>query len=209
MRAISEKEITAMRKVKTISLLLACAAAACAMSACSTAGNGTDTSSAAESTAVSTAASDEQSADESVAESIAESTVESAAGSETESADASEDGQNPVMNFVGPYMAGRASLNVECSGSDGASFTIHWGSSATISTEWTMSGTFDSETNSVSYTDCKKKTTVYTSEGELESEDVEYENGTGTMHFNEDYTITWQDDMENAGEGLVFEFYTD
>ena len=41
-----------------------------------------------------------------------------------------EDGQNPVMNFVGTYGADRATVLVEASEADSAKITVSWSSSA-------------------------------------------------------------------------------
>ena len=52
-------------------------------------------------------------------------------GSEAEPAETpAEDGQNPVMNFVGNYACDRASILVEADGADGAKISVQWGSSA-------------------------------------------------------------------------------
>ena len=45
---------------------------------------------------------------------------------------------------------------------------------------------------------------TYNSNGELESETQDYENGTGSFVFGEDSTFTWHDDQE--GRELVFQW---
>ena len=35
-------------------------------------------------------------------------------------------------------------------------------------------------------------------------QEVKYEDGTGTITISKEGQVTWQDDKENAGEGLVF-----
>ena len=82
------------------------------------------------------------------------------------------DGQNPVMNWVGEYAAGRAHALVECQGSDEARITIEWGDSAWSLGRWIMSGRLDEDTQTVEYSDCVYSYVVYTDEGELESETV-------------------------------------
>ena len=118
-----------------------------------------------------------------------------------------EDGQNPIMNFIGSYACGRANIDVTPDGMDGAKFLVHWGSSARESANWEMSGKLDPETLVLSYSDCKKYILTFSEDGESSTETVEYENGTGTFTFNvEDYSLTWQDDQENAAENLVFTY---
>ena len=118
------------------------------------------------------------------------------------------DGQNPVMNFIGPYAWSRASAMVEAAGSNGARISIDWASSAAEGSRWVMTGELDTETLTVKYTDCVKTDYVFGEDGEIESETVQYENGTGTITFHDDgpLTFTWQDDMENIAEDAVFEW---
>lgn len=123
------------------------------------------------------------------------------AGSEA----AESDGQNPVMNFVGTYGCDRATMIVECKGADEAQFTVTWSSSAATHAEWTMSGKLDTDKLTVDYTDCVKKEVTFNEDGSVASEDVIYEDGTGTITFSaEDYTLTWDDAKEHAADGMVF-----
>ena len=117
------------------------------------------------------------------------------------------DGQNPVMNVVGDYQADRCSVHVEADGTDGARISVHWGSSASESAEWTMSGTFDTENHSVYYQDGVKKNVVYGSDGKITSEEEVYTGGHGTFIFNaENNTLTWEEDQEHIADGMVFEY---
>lgn len=126
----------------------------------------------------------------------------------TEAAATEEDGQNPVMNFIGPYVWSRASAMVEAGSGNDARITIDWGSSAAEGSRWVMTGELDTETLTVKYTDCVKTDYVFGEDGEIESETVQYENGTGTITFHDDgpLTFTWQDDMENIAGDAVFEW---
>ena len=128
-------------------------------------------------------------------------------GNETkEETSAEEDGQNPVMNYVGKYGCGRATAEVTAEGTDGAKVVITWAGSAFENSEWVMTGTFDSDKQLFSYTDCVKTDYVYKDEGVVESKTVVYTDGQGTMQFTDDLTFTWQDDKENAGEDMVFKY---
>ena len=124
---------------------------------------------------------------------------------EAEIPEADEDGQNPVMNFIGSYAAGRANIDVSCEGQSDAKFLVTWGSSAFETSSWEMSGTLDQDTLTVPYTNCVKQDIVFDEDG-TENATVAYENGTGTFTFTEDGRLLWQDDMENAGEDMVFLF---
>ena len=126
------------------------------------------------------------------------------AGSEA----AAEDGQNPVMNFIGVYGHDRASIMVEADGMENAKITVTWGGSAAENAEWVMSGKFDPETLTVQYTDCVKTVYVWNEQGEIDSETVEYENGEGTITFTdgEALSLTWDDAQEHIADGTVFEY---
>ena len=127
--------------------------------------------------------------------------VETETSEETEPAD---DGQNPVMNFIGDYYLDRASMNISASGENGAAIFVTWSSSAFEHSEWTMMGEFNEDTMSIEYKDCEKKTIVFKENGEIESETVEYSDGTGRIVFGDGNTLTWEDDKANIADGAVF-----
>ena len=83
-----------------------------------------------------------------------------------------EDGQNPIMNFIGSYACGRAGIDVEAVGMEGAKFLVHWGSSAFESANWEMSGSLDPETLVVTYSDCKKTILTFSEDGESSTEKI-------------------------------------
>lgn len=117
-------------------------------------------------------------------------------------------GQNPVMNFVGYYVCDRANVFISADGEEGASAIVTWGSSAWENSSWMMSGTFDPETLQFEYHDCVRTDYVYDDSGEETSQTEVYTGGHGFMFFKEGdpLTLTWQDDQENAAEGMVFEY---
>ena len=122
-------------------------------------------------------------------------------------ADVFEDGQNPVMNFVGIYQCDKASVFVEAAGKEDAKITAAWGSSYKENTEWVMSGPFDTESLRVEYHDCERIDRVYREDGSVESETKVYFNGHGFVFFDyESNTLTWQDDQEHVADGMTFEY---
>lgn len=121
-----------------------------------------------------------------------------------ETASGNGDGQNPIMNYVGVYGHDRASILVEAMDQDQAKFTVTWASSAAENSEWIMSGTYDEETRSVSYTDGTRTNYVYKSDGSVESEEQVYFNGKGTIFFHDDNTLTWEDQSEHIADDTVF-----
>lgn len=122
--------------------------------------------------------------------------------------EASDDGQNPIMNYVGNYVCGRAAIFIEADGDEGAQATVTWSSSAAENSGWTMKGTFDADSLTFSYKDAVRTDYVYGEDGEVASQTEVYNDGTGTMTFKEGdpVTLTWKDDKEDAAKDMVFEF---
>ena len=116
------------------------------------------------------------------------------------------DWQNPVMNFIGNYQCDRASATVECSGSEDAWITIKWGSSAWELTQWDIVGRLDTDTLSIEYSGSTKRNLVYDDNGDLKSEEIVYEDGSGTVVFNDDGTFTWHEDLSENAADMVFEW---
>ena len=114
------------------------------------------------------------------------------------------DGQNPVMNFIGEYQCDRAHALVECSGNEDARITIEWGSSAWELARWDIVGRLDTDTLTVAYSDAAKSIITYDNDGGIKSQETEYEDGTGTITFNDDGTFTWHEDQSAYGTDMVF-----
>ena len=114
--------------------------------------------------------------------------------------------QNPVMNFIGPYSCGRANATVECDGADSAWIMIDWAGSAAETAHWDIFGRLDPETLTIEYSGCTKSIITYAENGDVESQEPEYEDGTGTITFSEDGSFTWHEDQSETGEDLVFEW---
>lgn len=133
--------------------------------------------------------------------------TEDAVEADAEAVDeAEEDGQNPVMNFVGEYQCDRAHATVACTGVDEALITIEWGGSVSEMAQWDIVGQLDTETLTITYSGCTKSIVTYNADGEVVSQVPEYEDGTGTIVFHEDGTFTWHEDQSEYGEDLVFEW---
>ena len=132
----------------------------------------------------------------------------SACGSKAEEP-AADEGQNPVMNFVGNYVCGRACILIGATDEkNGASATVTWGSSAAENSTWVMSGTFDPETLQFEDHDCVRTDYVYGEDGEVASQEEVFTGGHGFMTFKEGdpLTLTWQEDQEHAADDMVFEY---
>ena len=118
-----------------------------------------------------------------------------------------DDFQNPTMNFVGPYTADGAEMEVSASGKSDAEFKVTWSKEDSAVSVWTMSGELNADTFTVEYVNCVKKDYVYKEDGSVESETSVYEDGTGRIIFNpQDGTLVWEDEKEHAADALIFEY---
>lgn len=102
-----------------------------------------------------------------------------------------EDGQNPVMNFVGKYNAGDSiEALVEAEGANGARITVTYAGSPWFQNRTVMSGAFDAETLTVDFSNGTLTEYTYNSQGGAE-ETVSYTDGKGRAVFHpEDNTLT-------------------
>lgn len=82
-------------------------------------------------------------------------------------------------------------------------FDIKWGSGASSTETWLLTGKYDPATNSILYKD-GKHTTLETNASGQQTTHVHYTNGTGKFHISNGY-MYWQDDNENAGAECEFE----
>ena len=114
------------------------------------------------------------------------------------------DWQNPVMNFVGNYQSGRARARVECQGNDEARITVEWASSASELTRWLLAGKLDTETLTVAYEGANKANLVCDENGEVQSVENVYEDGSGTVVFHADGSFTWHEDQAEGRDDMVF-----
>jgi len=103
--------------------------------------------------------------------------------------------------FLGNWECERASISVEIE-SVGFAVNVHWGSSAFESTVWTYYCLYDGE-KLVNHGDGVKTNITFDEEGN-ESDEVVYEDGAVTFTM-EDGKLVWNDEKENAGEGMAFE----
>ncbi len=115
---------------------------------------------------------------------------------ETEETDETGDGQNPVMNFIGPYASGRARALVEADGMKDAKITIEWSNSAFELRKWEIKGEFDAETLSVTYDDALVTDISYGEDGETETKEVVSETDKGSIIFSDEtLSFIWNDEL--------------
>ena len=144
--------------------------------------------------------------------------VEPDAAAPEEDAEETANAVNEYVNLAGEYQdetSGRAAATVianteaKC-----VNITVIWSSSATESTEWTMSAV--KEGNQLVYSDCTKRTTFASEDLDEEEEGdedgmgggaeetVEYEGGSGSFEISEDGKLLWTGAADEDCTGCVF-----
>lgn len=117
-----------------------------------------------------------------------------------------DDGQNPVMNFVGVYSTDYSlEALVEAEGADGAKITVTYAGSPWFHTETVMSGPFDPETLSVAFADSTLTEYTYASDGSVAEQQTSYTGGTGRAVFDpEANTLTITEEFDSGNIDTVF-----
>ena len=128
-------------------------------------------------------------------------------GTETVETPVEDDGQNPVMNFVGVYSTEYSTeALVEADGTENAKITVTYAGSPWFHTQTVMSGRFDPETLTVEFSNAALAEYTYNSDGSVDEEKVSYTDGTGRAVFNPaDNTLTI---TENFTSGNIDTVYT-
>ena len=100
-------------------------------------------------------------------------------------------------------IAGRGNITIEDGAEDGNyNVSVYWGSSASEAYVWNMTAQ-PIDNNTIGYSDCRHSIITFYEDG-TESEELKYENGTGTFTLNSANEIMWQDDVDGAGADTVF-----
>ena len=119
-----------------------------------------------------------------------------------------EDRQNPVMNFIGVYHADDSiEALVEADGMENAKITVTWAGSPWFHNQTVMSGPFDPETLTMTFTDSTLTEYTYASDGSVAEEKTSYTDGKGNAVFNPaDNTLTITEEFESGNIDTVYEW---
>ena len=117
-----------------------------------------------------------------------------------------EDGQNPVMNFVGIYSTEYSTeALVEADGAEGAKITVTWAGSPWFHNQTVMSGPFDPETLTMTFTNATLTEYTYASDATITEEKTSYTDGKGHAVFNPaDNTLTITEEFESGNMDTVY-----
>ena len=126
--------------------------------------------------------------------------------SEESQAPAEEDGQNPVMNFIGVYSTNDSKeALVEAEGMEDANITVTYAASPWFHDVTVLSGHFDTETLTIDFTNAVQTEYTYNSDGTVKEEKVLYSNGSGQAVFNEKVsTLTITEQLSSGTNVTVY-----
>ena len=122
-------------------------------------------------------------------------------------ADANGAGPQAAEAMVGSWaeqIAGRG--NIVITGSedpDRYDVQITWGSSAFETAVWSMTATPSYDGSLLLYEDGRHSILTFSEDG-TESEEVIYEDGSGSFTLNDEGQLVWQDNVDGAGDNTVF-----
>ena len=114
-------------------------------------------------------------------------------------------GQNPVMNYIGDYVADRAEIQVRAKDGDEAVIYVRWSSGYDTAQTWEMSGRFDADYLLISYKDALVSLVTYNEDGTVKSSETVASSVTGRVQFAEDGRLLWNDGV-NTVRDMVFTF---
>ncbi len=109
-----------------------------------------------------------------------------------------------IALFEGEWQCDRAAIEVYWE-EEGFKVLIRWGSSAWEHTEWEYSCYYHEDDGTlVSMPFGIRTEFVYGDDGEIVSATETYNDGEATFYLDEEGCLIWQDEKENAGEGMHF-----
>ena len=80
--------------------------------------------------------------------------------------------------------------------------TVEWANSASEQYYWEMQAVAGNG-GLLTYENGKHAIRTYDANGNY-TEDVRYENGSGTLYLNSAFEVMWEDDVDGAGDNAVF-----
>ena len=83
---------------------------------------------------------------------------------------------------------------------------ITWANSASENYEWVYTCAYDEATDSLVSEAGALNDVTYSDEGEVVSVKIVYDDGAAKFSLNDDSMLIWQDEKEDAGKDLVFEY---
>ncbi|WP_022767408.1 MULTISPECIES: hypothetical protein [unclassified Butyrivibrio] len=109
--------------------------------------------------------------------------------------------QAQASDFEGQYYAGDGNLSILKQEDGGYLIEVWWGINAAQHGEWVMHGKYDG-TDTITYSDCVKHEYTLNENGEVDTDETIYSDGTGSIKIVDASTIMWTDDMEHIADDV-------
>ncbi len=109
--------------------------------------------------------------------------------------------QAQAADFEGQYYAGDGNLSILKQEDGGYLIEVWWGINAAQHGEWVMHGKYDG-TDTITYSDCVKHEYTLNENGEVDTDETIYSDGTGSIKIVDTSTIMWTDDMEHIADDV-------
>ena len=124
--------------------------------------------------------------------------------------DAEQADYEEAQSYVGRWGCDRATIDITDNGDDSFDVTVTWGSSAAEHAEWHYTCLFDVNLHRLYSSEPGAKSVVtFGEDGEIVSDVPEYDDGEATFAIEDDGMLVWNDEKENAADGMRFERATD
>ncbi|WP_155838545.1 hypothetical protein [Butyrivibrio proteoclasticus] len=118
---------------------------------------------------------------------------------EAQAEQATDDTQKQTSDFEGQYYAGKGNLSITKQEDGSFLIEVWWGISAAQHGEWVMHGKYDGA-DTITYNDCVKHEYTLKDNGEVDTDETIYTDGTGSIKIVDSNTIMWTDDMEHVAD---------
>ena len=120
---------------------------------------------------------------------------------EIETETSTDDAQTQDADFVGQYYVGDGNLSILQQEDGNYLIEVWWGINAAQHGEWVMHGKYDG-VDTITYSDCVKHEYTLKDNGEVDTDETIYTDGTGSIKIVNNSTIMWNDDMEHIADDV-------
>lgn len=127
--------------------------------------------------------------------------TETVATNETQETQTETATQSQASDFVGQYYVGDGNLSIAQQEDGKFLIEVWWGINAAQHGEWVMHGTYDG-VDTITYSDCVKHEYTLNDNGEVDTDETIYTDGTGNIKIVNNSTIMWNDDMEHVADDV-------
>ena len=119
----------------------------------------------------------------------------------SQTTEAAETAENQTPDFEGQYYAGDGNLSILKQEDGSYLIEVWWGINAAQHGEWVMHGKFDGA-DTITYSDCVKHEYTLNENGEVDTDETIYSDGTGSIKIVDASTVMWTDDMEHIADDV-------